>query len=163
MNDVFAYIDAHGAAALDEVVDYCRLPTVSAQAASIDETARYTVALLQREGFTTRVLEKEAPGFPVVYAEHAGAGPKTLLFYNHYDVQPADPLNEWTQAPFEPALRDGLLYGRGVSDNKGNIVSRLLAIRALKERFGELPCNVKFCIEGDEEIGSPQIAPFVRK
>jgi acetylornithine deacetylase/succinyl-diaminopimelate desuccinylase-like protein len=163
VNDAFAYIDSHGPAALDELIDYCRLPTVSAQGLSIDETARFTVYLLESEGFKTQVLAKEAPGFPVVYGEHPGAGPKTLLFYNHYDVQPADPLDEWTQPPFEPALRDGLLYGRGVSDNKGNIISRLLAIRALKARFGGLPCNVKFCIEGDEEIGSPQIAPFVNK
>ena len=163
MDAVFSYIDANGGRALDEIVAYCRLPTVSAQRQSIEETARFTVGLLEREGFTARIIEKEAPGFPVVYAEQAGRGPKTLLFYNHYDVQPPDPLDEWTAAPFEPAFRDDRLYGRGVSDNKGNIVSRLLAVRALKERFGALPCSVKFCIEGDEEIGSPQIAPFVRR
>jgi acetylornithine deacetylase/succinyl-diaminopimelate desuccinylase-like protein len=93
----------------------------------------------------------------------AGRSPRTLLFYNHYDVQPPDPLDEWTSGPFEPVLRDGKLYGRGVSDDKGNIISRLLVIRALKERFGGVPCNLKFCIEGDEEIGSPQIAPFVQQ
>ena len=83
------------------------------------------------------------------------------MLYNHYDVQPADPLHEWTAQPFEPERRGDKLYGRGTSDNKGNITSRLLAIRALKERYGGLPCNVKFVIEGDEEIGSPQIKPFI--
>jgi acetylornithine deacetylase/succinyl-diaminopimelate desuccinylase-like protein len=163
LDDVFRYIDTHGPRALDEIIEYCRLPTVSARAESIDETARFTVALLEREGFKTQVLQKPPGGFPVVYAEHAGHSPKTLLFYNHYDVQPAEPLDEWTAPAFEPQLRDDKLYGRGVSDDKGNIVSRLLAIRALKEELGGLPCNVKFCIEGDEEIGSPQISPFIHQ
>jgi acetylornithine deacetylase/succinyl-diaminopimelate desuccinylase-like protein len=78
-------------------------------------------------------------------------------------VQPAEPLDEWTAQPFEPERRGDMLYGRGTSDNKGNIVSRLLALRAIKQRFGGLPCNVKFCIEGDEEIGSPQIHSFVQQ
>ena len=163
MDEVFRQIDAGLDAALADLIDYCKLPTVSAQGLSIAETARHTVALLEREGFTTRVLEKPAGGFPVVYAEQAGRGPQTLLFYNHYDVQPPDPLDEWTTPPFEPAWRDDRLYGRGVSDNKGNVISRLLAVRALKDAGGGLPCNVKFCIEGDEEIGSPQIAPFIRQ
>ena len=163
MDEVFRYIDANVPAALDEIIEYCRLPTVSAQALSIEETARYTLALLEREGFDASILEKPAGGFPVVYGEQAGRSPKTLLFYNHYDVQPPDPLNEWTSGPFEPVRRGDKLYGRGVSDDKGNIVSRLLVVRALKQAFGELPCNVKFCIEGDEEIGSPQISPFVRQ
>jgi acetylornithine deacetylase/succinyl-diaminopimelate desuccinylase-like protein len=161
MDDVFAYIDEHLDEALDGVIEYCRLPTVSAHGTSIEETAKYTIALLEAEGFAARILDKPAGGFPVVYAEQGGRGSKMLLFYNHYDVQPPDPLEEWQSGPFEPKLRDGRLYGRGVSDDKGNIVSRLLALRALKQAFGELPCNVKFCIEGDEEIGSPQIEPFV--
>src|SRR5919106_95408 len=161
MDDVFAYIDEHLDEALDGVIEYCRLPTVSAHGTSIEETAKYTITLLEAEGFAARILDKPAGGFPVVYAEQGGHGSKTLLFYNHYDVQPPDPLEEWTSGPFEPERRDGRLYGRGVSDDKGNIVSRLLALRALKLAFGELPCNVKFCIEGDEEIGSPQVEPFV--
>jgi acetylornithine deacetylase/succinyl-diaminopimelate desuccinylase-like protein len=161
VDDVFGYIDEHLEEALDGVIEYCRLPTVSAQGTSIEETAKYTIALLEAEGFAARILDKPAGGFPVVYAEQRGRGPKTLLFYNHYDVQPPDPLEEWTSGPFEPERRDGRLYGRGVSDDKGNIVSRLLALRALKRTFGELPCNVKFCIEGDEEIGSPHVEPFV--
>lgn len=163
MDEVFRYIDEHLEEALSATVEYCRLPTVSAQKLSIEETAKYTVALLEAEGFECRVIEKEPPGFPVVYAVQAGSSPRTLLFYNHYDVQPPDPLDEWTSPAFEPVRRGDSLYGRGVSDDKGNITSRLLAIRALKQAYGGLPCNVKFCIEGDEEIGSPQIAAFVQK
>ncbi len=157
------FIDTHLEQALDELVEYCRLPTVSALGQSIEETARYTADLLEKEGFTTRIIQKEEGGYPVVYGEHPGQSSRTLMLYNHYDVQPADPLEEWTTEPFEPERRGDRLYGRGASDNKGNITSRLLAIRALKETFGGLPCNVKFFIEGDEEIGSPKIAAFLRE
>jgi acetylornithine deacetylase/succinyl-diaminopimelate desuccinylase-like protein len=163
MDDVFRYIDAHLNEALAATVDYCRLPTVSAQKLSIEETAKYTVGLLEAEGFACRILDKPSGGFPVVYAEQDGASARTLLFYNHYDVQPPDPLDEWTSPAFDPVRREDKLYGRGVSDDKGNIVSRMLAVRALKQAFGGLPCNLKFCIEGDEEIGSPQVGPFVRQ
>ncbi len=163
MDQVYAYIDGHVDAALQDVIEYCKLPSVSALGRSIEETARYTEALLQAEGFETRILPKPNGAFPVVYGEQAGAGPRTLMLYNHYDVQPPDPLDEWTADPFEPARRGDRVYGRGTSDNKGNIISRLLAVRALKQRFGGLPCNVKFCIEGDEEIGSPQVDPFLRQ
>ncbi|HEX5369117.1 MAG TPA: M20/M25/M40 family metallo-hydrolase [Dehalococcoidia bacterium] len=163
MSGVFGDIDAGLDRALDELIAYCRLPTVSAHGTAIEETARATIALLEAEGFETRLLPKPAGGNPVIYAEQQGRSPKTLLFYNHYDVQPPDPLDEWTSPPFEPALRDGKLFGRGISDDKGNIVSRMLAVRALKQQLGALPCNVKFFIEGDEEIGSPQIAPFMHQ
>ncbi len=163
MDAVYRYIDENVDAALADVVEYCKLPTVSAQALAIAETARHTVSLLEREGFATRIIDKQPGGYPVVYAEQRGRSARTLLFYNHYDVQPPDPLDAWTSPPFAPAQRDGKLFGRGVSDCKGNIVSRLLAVRALKQAYGGLPCNLKFCIEGDEEIGSPQIAPFVRE
>jgi acetylornithine deacetylase/succinyl-diaminopimelate desuccinylase-like protein len=161
LDDVFRFIDAHLEQTLEEVVAYCRLPTVSAHGTAIDETAKHTLGLLQAEGFEARLLDKPAEAFPVVHAEHSGRSSRTLLFYNHYDVQPPDPLDEWTSPPFEPQRRGDKLFGRGVSDDKGNIVSRLLALRALRQVEGALPCNVKFFIEGDEEIGSPQIAPFM--
>ena len=121
---------------------------------------------LRALGFEMQVLPKEGGGpsaQPVVFAELRGKSAKTLLFYNHYDVQPPEPLELWTSPPFEPALRDGKLYGRGVSDNKGNIASRLAALKAWREVRGELPCSLKFCIEGDEEIGSPQMEEFVEE
>ena len=88
---VFAYIDDNLERALAEVVEYCKLPTVSAHATAIDETAQHTLRLLAAEVFDARALPKHEPGFPGVYAEHAGRSPKTMLFYNHYDVQPPDP------------------------------------------------------------------------
>jgi acetylornithine deacetylase/succinyl-diaminopimelate desuccinylase-like protein len=100
-------------------------------------------------------------GAPVVYSERPGRSPKTLLIYNHYDVQPPEPLELWDSPPFQPTLRDGKLYGRGVSDDKGHLVSRLFAIDALLDAEGELPCNVKFIIEGEEETSSVHLHEFI--
>jgi acetylornithine deacetylase/succinyl-diaminopimelate desuccinylase-like protein len=99
----------------------------------------------------------------VVYAERKGRSQKTLLFYNHYDVQPAEPLELWESPPFEATLRDGKLYGRGVSDDKAHITSRLHAVDALLEADGELPCTVKWVIEGEEEVSSVHLGAFVRE
>jgi acetylornithine deacetylase/succinyl-diaminopimelate desuccinylase-like protein len=98
-----------------------------------------------------------------VIAERAGKSPRTLLVYNHYDVQPAEPLELWTSPPFEPARRDGKIFGRGVSDDKGHITSRLLAIDGLLAANGELPCRVRFVIEGEEEVGSVHLPAFLHE
>lgn len=161
MDDIFRHIDEH----LDETVagltELCRLPTVSAQGSAIAETAGHVSGLLRDLGFETQTLPKPPGGHPVVYAEQPGRSPSTFLFYDHYDVQPPEPLDLWSSPPFEPVLRDGKLYARGVCDNKGNIAARLAALRAWRDVRGELPCAVKFCIEGDEEIGSPHMEEFV--
>jgi acetylornithine deacetylase/succinyl-diaminopimelate desuccinylase-like protein len=161
MQDVFAHIDAHLGESVEALRALCRLPTVSARGEAINETAEHVSGLLRALRFETRTLPKPPGGYPVVFAEAGGASAKTLLFYDHYDVQPPEPLELWSSPPFEPELRDGKLYARGVSDNKGNIAARLAAIRAWRETRGELPCSVKFCIEGDEEIGSPYMEEFV--
>ena len=171
MQEIFRYIDDHLNDSLAELTELCKLPSVSAQNSAIEETAEHVSGLLRGLGFEARVLPKpvlspvEGPpgGQPVVYAEQPGRSNRTLLFYDHYDVQPPEPLELWSSPPFQPTLRDGKLYGRGVSDNKGNIGARLAALRAWKEVRGELPCAVKFCIEGDEEIGSPRMEEFVEE
>ena len=160
MQDIFRYIDEHLNESIAGLTELCKLPTVSAQNTAIEETAEHVSALLRDLGFEAQVLPKQG-GHPVVYAEQPGRSARTLLFYDHYDVQPPEPLELWSSPPFQPTLREGKLYGRGVSDNKGNIAARLAALRAWKEVRGELPCAVKFCIEGDEEIGSPQMEEFV--
>jgi len=163
MEDVFRHIEEHQQEAIDELIRLCRLPSVSAEGSAIEETAELVSEMLCSLGFRTQILPK-AGGHPVVYGELAGAARKeTILFYNHYDVQPAEPLDLWSSPPFEPAVRDGKLYGRGVCDNKGNIVARLAAIRAFQAVRGQVPLSLKFCIEGDEEIGSPGIEPFVEE
>jgi acetylornithine deacetylase/succinyl-diaminopimelate desuccinylase-like protein len=161
MQDVFRHIEEHQREAIAELIRLCRLPSVSAEGRAIEETAELVSEMLRSLGFRTQMLPK-ASGHPVVYGELTGASrEKTLLFYNHYDVQPAEPLDLWSSPPFEPTLRDDKLYGRGVCDNKGNIVARLTAIRAFQAVRGQVPLSLKFCIEGDEEIGSPGIEPFV--
>lgn len=161
MEDLFRYLDDHLSEALRELQELCRLPTVSAQGKAIEETAEWVAARLRALGFEAEVLPKPREGNPVVYAYQAGDSPRTLLFYDHYDVQPPEPLELWSSPPFQPTLREGKLFGRGVSDNKGNIIARLYATRAWREVRGGLPCSVKFCIEGDEEIGSPEMEEFV--
>ncbi|MGQ9572845.1 MAG: M20/M25/M40 family metallo-hydrolase [Dehalococcoidia bacterium] len=163
MEDIFRHIEEHQQEAIDDLIRLCCLPSVSAEGRAIEETAELVSEMLESLGFHTQILPK-AGGHPVVYAELGGPTQgKTLLFYNHYDVQPAEPLDLWSSPPFEPALRDGKLYGRGVCDNKGNIAARLAAIRALQAVRGHVPLSLKFCIEGDEEIGSPGIEPFVEE
>jgi acetylornithine deacetylase/succinyl-diaminopimelate desuccinylase-like protein len=166
MQDVFKYIDEHLNDSIASLTELCKLPTVSAQKQAIEETAEHVVALLRPLGFETQIIPKTGgpdTAQPVVFAEARGKSPKTLLFYDHYDVQPPEPLELWTSPPFQPTLRDGKLYGRGVSDNKGNIAARVAAIKAWREVRGDLPCSLKFCIEGDEEIGSPHMEEFVEE
>ena len=112
----------------------------------MEETARMTAAMLEERGFDANLYSTE--GFPVVIAERKGKTDKTLLIYNHYDVQPAEPFDLWTSPPFEPEERDGKIYGRGISDDKGHFTSRLFAIDAILNEHGELPCNIKFILEG---------------
>ena len=132
----------------------CRQPSISAQTLEIPEMAE----LLAREmnALGVRAEVRRTAGHPVVVGRAGGEGTKTLLFYNHYDVQPADPLDEWVTPPFDPSIRDGRFYARGATDNKGNIVSRLMAVRLLRDD-GALPLSVKFLAEGEEEIGSPSL------
>ncbi len=163
MHDIYEYIESHQQEALALLQDFCALPSVSAQGQAIEQTAEFITRELRKLGFETRIIPKLAGGQPVVYAFHPGASSKTILFYGHYDVQPAEPLALWSTPPFEMTQRGDKLYARGVSDNKGNVVARLAAIRAWKEQRSELPCAVKFLLEGDEEIGSPHMEAFVEE
>ena len=115
--------------------------------------------MLEQRGFHVEI--HQTAGAPIVFAECKGKSEKTLLFYNHYDVQPPEPLELWDSPAFEPEVRDGILYARGVSDDKGHLTSRLFAIDAILDADGELPCNVKFVIEGEEETSSANVPPFV--
>jgi acetylornithine deacetylase/succinyl-diaminopimelate desuccinylase-like protein len=134
-------------------------PSVGAQDWGLKECAALVGGMLEKRGFAVQILSTE--GAPVVFAERKGKSDKTLLFYNHYDVQPPEPLELWESPPFEPELRDGKLYGRGVSDDKGHIAARLFALDALLDSGEGLPCNIKFVIEGEEETASVNLHQFV--
>ncbi len=164
MPDVFAAFDAHVRGReheyLDELSELIRLPTVSAQRSAIDETARAVLDRATHAGFNASA--ERVPGGPPTIIGEQGAGERTLLVYDHYDVQPPDPLDEWRTPPFEPTLRDGFLFGRGTSDNKGNLMARLQAVEAYKATVGPLPLRIRILFEGEEEIGSEHLADFVR-
>lgn len=154
-----SYLEANLDKSLAELSRLVAQPSVGAQNWGMRECATLVAGMLKRRGFEVRILD--TPGAPVVFGERQGKSGKTLLIYNHYDVQPPEPLDLWETPPFEPSLRDGKLYGRGVSDDKGHIVSRLHAIDALLETEGELPCTIKFIIEGEEETASVNLQDFV--
>ncbi|HST25362.1 MAG TPA: M20/M25/M40 family metallo-hydrolase [Gaiellaceae bacterium] len=139
----------------------CRQPSVSAEGRALDETAELVEELLAGVGFETQQLRVDGSA-PAVYGEQPGRGDFTLLLYNHYDVQPVDPLDLWDSPPFEPTQRDGKLFARGTCDNKGELAVRLAAIRALRDEFGELPIRVRWIVEGEEEIGSENFDEIVR-
>jgi acetylornithine deacetylase/succinyl-diaminopimelate desuccinylase-like protein len=160
LGDVFAYLEAHREEHLARLFDYLRRPSISAHGLGIAEVAEHARGLLERAGLSARVVP--TGGGPMVLGERIErADLPTVLIYGHYDVQPPDPLDLWTSPPFEPTLRDGKIYARGVGDNKGQHLCHVLAIEALVATRGALPCNVKVLLEGEEEIGSPQMPPFV--
>jgi acetylornithine deacetylase/succinyl-diaminopimelate desuccinylase-like protein len=153
------HIDEHMDDYLADLTDLCRLQSVAAQSGQMEETANATRALLEKYGVSARILPTAR--FPVVYGEAALENRKTVLCYNHYDVQPAEPLELWDSDPFDPEVRDGAIYGRGVVDDKGHIICRLAALDALQAITGGIPCGIKFLIEGEEEIGSGSLEDFI--
>ncbi|HVA90706.1 MAG TPA: dipeptidase [Chloroflexota bacterium] len=161
-----AYIDAHREPILARLLDFLRIPSVStdpAHGADITAAANWVAARLREAGIMAVEVLKTA-GHPVVYAEWLGApGRPTLLVYGHYDVQPPDPLDEWRSAPFSPEIREGRIYARGASDDKGPMFIPLAVAEAFLATEGRIPVNLKFLIEGEEEIGSPHLAEFVAR
>src|SRR5206468_12305038 len=147
--------------ALQMLQALCRQPSVSAEGRALEETATLVDDLLARSGFETRRLQVEG-GPPAIYGEQRGQSGYTLLLYNHYDVQPAEPIELWESPPFEPTLRDGKLFARGAADNKGELAVRLAAVRALRERSGELPITIRWIVEGEAEVLSPHFDEIVR-
>jgi acetylornithine deacetylase/succinyl-diaminopimelate desuccinylase-like protein len=136
------------------------LPSVAAEGRAQDATAEAVAIELRALGLDVEVHATE--GAPIVFAERRVAGAPTVLFYNHYDVQPAEPLELWTADPFTLDERDGKLFGRGATDDKGQLASRVIALEWLKRRHGgELPIGVLFVVEGEEEVGSPHMEPYV--
>ncbi|MFZ7822219.1 M20/M25/M40 family metallo-hydrolase [Priestia sp. 40] len=138
-----------------------RQKSISTQNVGIKECAHLVKSMMQEIGIQARLIETE--GHPVVYGELI-TDPKafTLLLYGHYDVQPPDPLEDWLSPPFEPTIRDGRIYGRGAGDNKGQLMAQLLGVQTYRNTEGELPINLKFVFEGEEEKGSVNLASFVK-
>ena len=146
---------------IQETAQLCAQPSISARNEGVLECTELVIQILERHGL--QVQKFESPGNPIIVGRAAGRSERTLLFYNHYDVQPPEPLELWTTPPFEPTVRDGALYARGAMDDKGQFIARLAALDSVRHvHGGTLPCNVTFVVEGQEEVGSPHIAQFVR-
>lgn len=161
MHDVYEYIVSHREQAVADLVRLCRQPSISAQHVGLQEMAELLCSFMTEIGIDAR-LQPTSTGVPLVYGElRSRVAARTLLFYNHYDVQPVDPLELWDSPPFEPEIRNGRVYARGATDNKGNIVSRMVAVKAFLAVRGMAPVNLKFMIDGQEESGSPGLANFV--
>jgi acetylornithine deacetylase/succinyl-diaminopimelate desuccinylase-like protein len=161
MSDVNDYIDAHFDDTLTRLEKWVSQPSISTEHLGIDEMAQLAVKDFEQSGFEARLYQTE--GHPVVLATTGPSGDNvpTLLVYNHYDVQPTGDRSQWDSDPFDPQIRDGKMYGRGVADTKSNVVSRLAALEAIRAVHGDLPIRVVWVLEGEEEIGSPHLDPFI--
>lgn len=164
LETVFAHIARHEDDYIQRLLTYVARPSISAHNVGIQETANFLVGWLAQMGLDARLLASpNGKGWPFVYGRRMDRpGAPTVLLYGHYDVQPPDPLEEWVSPPFEPEVRAGRIWGRGVGDNKGQHFAQLLAIEAWLAAAGALPCNVVVLLEGEEEVGSPHIADCVR-
>jgi acetylornithine deacetylase/succinyl-diaminopimelate desuccinylase-like protein len=171
MNNIKSYITAHKQRFLDELIELLKIPSVSADKAFKKEvllTADFVLESLKKAG-CDKVEMCKTPGYPIIYGEKIiDKNLPTILVYGHYDVQPADPIELWTSPPFEPVLKkteihpEGAIFARGSCDDKGQMYMHVKALEYMTST-GNLPCNVKFMIEGEEEVGSESLAWFVPK
>ena len=165
MNPVIDFINTNRDRYVEELKGYLAIPSISAlpeHASDVRRCAEWTGDEMRRVGLQNVQLI-ETPGNPVVYGDWLGApGAQTILFYGHYDVQPVDPLELWASPPFEATIREGEIYARGAADDKGQVFMHLKAVEAHIKRTGRLPVNIKFILEGEEEVGSAHLDNFVR-
>jgi len=166
LNSAMNFIKENNDHFIEEFTEFLKIPSISSNSNHSNDmmrAAKFLVNILNECGIiNTRILETQK--YPVVFAEYRDAGKDkpTILMYGHYDVQPPDPLNQWTNDPFDPMIKDGFIYARGASDMKGQLMVILSAINAIQST-GSLPVNLKFMIEGEEEIGSPSIKTFLEE
>lgn len=160
--NIEALIDERREQYLEQLFTFLRQKSISAQNIGMKEASELLKGMMEEVGIKTQLIP--TAGHPVVYGEIINDPNKfTILFYGHYDVQPPDPIEEWHSPPFEPTIRDGKIYCRGAGDNKGQMLAHILAVKSYQDVMGELPINVKFVFEGEEESGSPNLASFVEE
>ena len=166
MSDVLKYITDEMTRFRAELDDFLRIPSISAKAEhnpDMKKAGEWLAERLRDAGLEAEICP--TPGHPIVLGEWRGAGPDapTVLIYGHYDVQPPEPLELWDSPPFEPTVRDGRIYARGSADDKGQLYMHVKALEALMKTRGALPVNVVVCAEGEEEVGSANLVPFVKE
>ena len=162
---VLQYVDINMKGLVSDLQTLIRQPSVSAKNEGLEECARLVGKIMRNSGIHSEILylRKEIP--PVVYGEvRSKQNPKkTLLFYNHYDVQPAEPFDLWDDKPFSGKIKGNKIFGRGSADDKGELITRIKAVESYLKTQGDVPCNVKFLIEGEEEIGSIHVEKYLKK
>ncbi|WP_178314080.1 M20/M25/M40 family metallo-hydrolase [Lacrimispora sp. 210928-DFI.3.58] len=162
MKKIFDYIEAHHDAYLEELFTFLRCKSISTRDEGVEECAQMLSDIMEKSGISTTIYPTSR--HPVVYGERIeNEDLPTMLIYGHYDVQPPEPLEEWNSDPFEPVIRDGRIFCRGASDNKAQLYTHVKAAEAWLQVEGKLPVNVKYLFEGEEEIGSPDLLPFVEE
>ena len=165
MMGIEQFLDENADRFVEELKDLLRIPSISADPAHRDDVRRaaeFVRDRLSAAGLQAELIETS--GHPIVFAEWTGAaGAPTALVYGHYDVQPPDPLDEWVTPPFEPTVRDGRIYARGATDDKGQMYTHIKSVEAWLRSEDRLPVNVKFVIEGEEEVGSRGLEAFLRE
>lgn len=163
MQQVEQFLSDNKGRFVEELMALLRIPSVSGKSEhqpDMRDAAELVQRYLQDAGLSTEIVETD--GHPIVYGEWLEAeGQPTVLVYGHYDVQPAEPFDEWTSPPFEPVVRDGKLFARGATDDKGQMLTHIKSVEAWMKSHGRLPVNVKFVIEGEEEVGSNNLEPYL--
>ena len=162
---VLPYVNTHMDDLISDLQTLIRQPSVSAKNEGIEECAILVQSLLEKSGISSQILRLKEGIAPIVYGEiKSKKNPsKTLLFYNHYDVQPAEPFELWDYPPFSGTKKGNKIFGRGATDDKGELVTRIKAVESYLKTTGDVPCNVKFVIEGEEETGSANIEAYLKK
>jgi acetylornithine deacetylase/succinyl-diaminopimelate desuccinylase-like protein len=160
MKEVYRFIESNESRYLDELFTLLRVPSISTRDQGIDECAEMLAGMMEQSGVHAQIFQTKR--HPVIFGEVRNpAASKTLLIYGHYDVQPPEPLDLWDSPPFDPQIREGRIYGRGTADDKGQLFAHLKAVEALLKVHGKTSSNVLFLFEGEEEISSPNLGPFI--
>ncbi len=164
MNKILKYVDRNMGDLVSDLQTLIRQPSVSAKNQGIEKCAILVSKMLKKSGISSQIL-RIGGAAPLVYGEvKSKKNPnKTLLFYNHYDVQPVEPVELWEDDPFSGAVKGNKIFGRGSADDKGELITRIKAVEAFLKETGDVPCNIKFVIEGEEEVGSANIGRYLTK
>ena len=159
------HVDAHMDSLITDLQMLIRQPSISAKNEGIEECAKLVNKLLKKSGVKSEILRLKKGVAPIVYGEIKSKqnSSKTLMFYNHYDVQPAEPFDLWDYPPFSGTRKGNKIFGRGATDDKGELITRIKAVEACLKTTGDVPCNIKFVIEGEEETGSAHIEEYLKK
>lgn len=159
------YVDKNMKGLISDLQALIRQPSVSAKNEGLEECARLVAKIMKNSGIKSEILYLGKGIPPVVYGEvRSKQNPsKTILFYNHYDVQPAEPFELWDEKPFSGKIKGSKIFGRGSADDKGELITRIKAVESYLKTRGDVPCNVKFLVEGEEEIGSMHVEKYLKK